>query len=160
MHHLRWRPFINLMLSAGLAMTVQLAAPRSALAILTCDTKYVVLYQEFNGQGSSRMLCKTDYDIESESPLKIIGPIGDIEPYVYKDDFDNAGWSSGVSSIYFYDAPGGTDYRVCIYGNPYYSGILLQYPNTGLYSFTGPGELGQMNDLAGMVEISTGNCGQ
>jgi hypothetical protein len=127
-------------------------------AVYDCSSRYVVLYENFGGGGGARHYCiSSDRDIESE-PGNVMGPLGDGNPVDYRNDFDTSATSSGVSSVYIWDAAGGSLWGVCLYAGKDFTGAYIQEWGTfGPFDLVSPYVL---NDLAGSMKLITspGSC--
>lgn len=138
------------------AMGLMASAQPASAAVGYCNTAYAVLYDGETRSTANRMFCYglTDSNIEGE-PGNVMGPLGDGNPVVYKDDFDALEMSSGVNSVYVYNGGGGQR-TLCLYTGKAYGGTLtyiVMNVSVGLY-FT---DIGPSEDTLGSLKFVTGD---
>jgi hypothetical protein len=153
-----WNCLSATIASAVLGSVLLLGASATpAYAIVgDCNTAYAVLYDGETRSTPNRMFCYgiVDRDIESE-PGNVMGPLGDGNPVVYKDDFDSNGLSSGVSSIFIANGSSGTK-TFCLYAGKDFSGSShgMVIVNSGSRYET---NLYAVEDVSGSFRILNGN---
>jgi len=131
------RRIVHIALAALLAFSGYIAAnirdpQETTQAAGLCTVGYLRVFGTSNRTGSFRQYCSgvNDARYSGPEPGNVMGPLYDD---TYKDDFDTSASTSGVSSYYFYDAPGGTDLIVCFYNSPSYVGLVQWDTATGGY---------------------------
>ena len=131
------RRIVHIALAALLASSAFIAAnirdpQETTQAAGLCSVGYLRVWSNAGRTGSSRQYCSgvNDSWYSGPEPGNAMGPLYND---TYADDFDSSSSTSGVSSYYFYDAPGGTDLIVCFYNSPNYVGLVQWDTTTGGY---------------------------